>query len=72
MGKIENGHGGARSGAGRKSGGKNSVPRSAETKKTGRIVISCLESEAEQIKALAEKNGKTTSRFLLELALGTQ
>ncbi len=58
----ENTHGGARAGAGRKKG---SVAKGEH--KTGRIVISCLESEVELVKKLAGESGKTVSRFLMDL-----
>lgn len=55
-------HGGARAGSGRKKGGTNKGER-----KTGRIVISCLESDVELVKKLAEKAGKTVSQFMIDL-----
>ncbi|MDD5789202.1 MAG: hypothetical protein PUE30_01545 [Spirochaetia bacterium] len=58
----KSGRGGARAGAGRKKGGTNKGEH-----KTGRIVISCLESEAEMIKTLASEEGKNVSQFLIDL-----
>lgn len=55
-------HGGARAGSGRKKGGTNKGEH-----KTGRIVISCLESDVELVKKLAEKAGKTVSQFMIDL-----
>ncbi len=37
--------------------------------KTGRLVISCLESEELKIKELAKASGKNVSRYLVGLAL---
>lgn len=59
--------GGARPGAGRPKGSLSRGER-----RTGRLVISCLESEEKRIRALAEKAGKNVSRFLVELALGSE
>lgn len=53
--------GGARQGAGRKKGTLNKGEH-----KTGRIVITCLESEETEIKQLAKNQGKTTTSFILE------
>lgn len=53
--------GGARPGAGRKSKGSDA--------KMDIIAISCSPIEKEQIRQLAKVSGKTTSRFLVELAL---
>jgi hypothetical protein len=63
--KKMNNWGGKRANSGRPKGalGKGE-------KKTGRIVISCLESEEAEIKRLAESSGKTVSRYLVDLALG--
>jgi len=55
-------HGGARAGSGRKKGGTNKGEH-----KTGRIVISCLESDVELVKKLAEEAGKTVSQFMIDL-----
>lgn len=55
-------HGGARAGSGRKKGGTNKGEH-----KIGRIVISCLESDVELVKKLAEKAGKTVSQFMIDL-----
>ena len=57
---------------------KASAPRSRERGKgknnngTTRVLfqVSCQPEEREQIKELAEKAGKTTSKFLVDLALG--
>lgn len=54
------------------------APRSRErgkgknNKGTTRVLfqVSCQPEEREQIKELAEKAGKTTSKFLVDLALG--
>lgn len=54
--------GGARPGAGRKSKGTDA--------KTSTLVISGKAAEIEKIRQLAQESGKTTSRFLIELALG--
>ena len=59
---MQNTHGGKRAGAGRPKGTVN-----AGEHKTGRIVISCLESEVELIKNLAKKQNKTVSAFLIDL-----
>jgi len=55
-------HGGARAGSGRKKGGTNKGEH-----KTGRIVISCLESDAELVKKLAASAGKSVSQFIIDL-----
>lgn len=55
-------HGGAREGSGRKKGGTNKGEH-----KTGRIVISCLESDVELVKKLAAESNKTVSQFLIGL-----
>ncbi len=62
MEKTQNTHGGARAGSGRKKGGTNKGEH-----KTGRIVISCLESEAELVKELAAQSNKTVSQFIIDL-----
>lgn len=57
---------------------KARAPRSRErgkgknNKGTTRVLfqVSCQPEEREQIKELAEKAGKTTSKFLVDLALG--
>ena len=59
----QNTHGGARPGAGRKR--HDTEPRN----KT--IAISGTETEIETIRQKAKSSGKTTSRFLIELALPT-
>ena len=51
--------GGKREGSGRKPSGDS----------THKFSISAKESEYQQLKALADKSGKTLSRFLVELAL---
>lgn len=58
----KNTHGGAREGSGRKKGGTNKGEH-----KTGRIVISCLESDVELVKRLAEDSGKTVSQYIIDL-----
>lgn len=60
------GWGGSRKGAGRKTGttlNGDGVYRSA------RIMVTCTEEEASKIKALAKANGKSASRFIVDLAL---
>lgn len=57
----KNDWGGSRKGAGRKKGTLNKGEH-----KSGRIVITCLESEEADVKQLAKKQGKTTSSFILE------
>lgn len=64
-GMNENTRGGKRRGAGRKKGSTTG----GTGYKTGRIVISCLESEEAEIRCQAAANGKTVSRYLVELAL---
>lgn len=59
--------GGAREGSGRKKGGKNQGEH-----KTGRIVISCLESDVELVKRLAQESNKTVSQFLIDLVKKSQ
>lgn len=59
--------GGVRVGAGRKKGSIKSGEH-----KTGRIVVSCLESEVLKIKELAAKSGKNVSRYLVDLALSQE
>lgn len=61
-------HGGSRAGAGRKKGGSNAEKQKTGYK-TGRIVISCLESEAANIKELAAQSGKSVSQFVVESIL---
>lgn len=56
--------GGARPGAGRKKGTLNKGEH-----KTGRLVISCLESEEADIRALAEQSGKSVSRYIVDTLL---
>lgn len=62
MDEIKSTHGGARTGSGRKKGGKNQGEH-----KTGRIVISCLESDVELVKNLAQKQNKNISQFIIDL-----
>ena len=57
----KNTHGGARSGAGRK--------RQDTEARRSTMAISGTETELEKIKQLAKESGKTTSRFLIEMAL---
>lgn len=54
-------HGGARAGAGRK--------RQDTEARRATMAISGTETELETIRQLAKDAGKTTSRFLIELAL---
>lgn len=61
----ENNRGRKRMGAGRKKG--STTGRTGY--KTGRIVISCLESEETEIRCRAAANGNTDGRYLVELAL---
>ena len=49
-------------GGGRKKGSGKGTTRIS-------FSVSCQPEEAEQLKSLAEKSGKTLSRFLVELAL---
>ncbi|WP_308687473.1 hypothetical protein [uncultured Treponema sp.] len=58
-------HGGARTGAGRKKGSTTN----STGYKTGRIVISCLESEEKAIRQIAKEQGKTISRLVIESIL---
>lgn len=57
----KNTHGGARPGAGRK--------RQDTEARSKTMAISGTETELETIRQLAKASGKTTSRFLIELAL---
>ena len=57
----KNTHGGARPGAGRK--------RQDTEARRSTIAISGTETEIKTIRQLAKQAGKTTSRFLIELAL---
>ena len=61
------GRGGARTGAGRKKGGHNAAGSKAQC--TGRIVISCRESEEAMIKAMAREAGLSISRLILNAVL---
>lgn len=60
-------HGGARAGSGRKKGGTNKGER-----KSGRIVVTCYENEAEMIKRLADEAGKTVSQFVVDCVKSMQ
>lgn len=57
--------GGKRDGAGRKKG-------SGSGTKSVSFTVSCQPEELERVKKLAEKSGKTTSRFLLDLAFASE
>lgn len=59
--------GGARPGSGRKKGGHNAGGSKAQS--TGRLVISCLESEEAQIKAMAKEANLSVSRFVINAVL---
>lgn len=59
---MQNTHGGKRAGAGRPKGST-----STGALKTGRIVISCLQSDVELVKSLAQKQNKTVSAYLIDL-----
>ena len=52
-------------GGGRKKG-------SGEGTKRVSFSVSCKPEELEKVKVLAEKSGKTVSRFLLDLAFNTE
>lgn len=67
MNEESKGWGGKRAGAGRKKGGRNASHK--ENKSSGRIVLSCLESEAAEIRALAEQAGKSVSRYVVDIVL---
>lgn len=58
-------HGGARIGAGRKKGSTTNNTGY----KSGRIVISCLESEEMAIKQKAKEQNKTVSRLIIDSVL---
>lgn len=60
-------HGGKREGAGRPKG---SVKKNKKIYKT--FSVSCLEEEYFSIKQNAEKNKKTISRYLIDLALSNE
>ena len=60
----KNDWGGSRQGAGRKKGTLNKGEH-----KSGRIVITCLESEEAKIKELATQSGKSVSRFIVDTIL---
>lgn len=57
-------HGGKREGAGRPKG---TTKKNKKVYKT--FSVSCLENELAQIKSNAEKQNKTLSRYLVDLAL---
>ena len=61
----KNQHGGIRNGAGRKKGST----ADSSGYKSGRIVVSCLESEEKAIKQLAKEQNKTVSRLVLDSVL---
>lgn len=63
MDEIKSTHGGTRAGAGRKKGSTTNNTGY----KTGRIVISCLESEEALIKQMAKEQNKTVSQFIINL-----
>lgn len=63
MDEIKSTHGGVRAGAGRKKGSTTNNTGY----KTGRIVISCLESEEALIKQMAKEQNKTVSQFIIDL-----
>ena len=58
-------HGGVRAGAGRKKGSTTNNTGY----KSGRIVISCLESEEMAIKQKAKEQNKTVSRLIIDSVL---
>lgn len=60
----KNKHGGAREGAGRKKGSHNAGER-----KDKRVVLVCTQTEYDTIKEKASAQGKTVTKFLLDLAL---
>lgn len=66
---LHPGRGGIRQGQGRPKGSKNK--HSGLASKGGRLVISCSESEMNQIKEMAKDSGKTISRFVIERILST-
>ncbi len=57
--------GGKREGSGRKKGSGSGTKRVSFT-------VSCQSEELERVKKLAEKSGKTKSRFLLDLAFAAE
>ena len=61
------GRGGYREGSGRKKGGRNSC--GSKAKSTGRIVVSCLESEEARIREMAREAGVSISRLVLDAVL---
>lgn len=61
---AESRHGGRREGAGRPKG---TTKENRKVYKT--FSVSCLENELALIKSNAEKQGKTPSRYLIDLAL---
>ena len=56
--------GGAREGAGRPKGTISKKPKAE-----GRIVVSCLKEEEQEIKRLAQESGKNLSRYVLDILL---
>jgi|BioPla2DNA2_1021312.scaffolds.fasta_scaffold119718_1 hypothetical protein len=56
---------------GRPAGSRNKNPAQGRKKFFQTVSISGTPEEIEKVKALAEKCGKTVSRFLLDLALNT-
>lgn len=63
---LKSGRGGVRSGAGRPKGAKNKVE--AQGTKRVSFSVSCQPEELEKLKELVKASGKSTSRFLLDLA----
>lgn len=59
-------HGGKRAGAGRPKGSTKEIKKVYKT-----FSVSCLDSEYEELKAKAELEGKTISRYLIDLALNS-
>ncbi len=58
----DNNWGGARKGAGRPSGST----KSPEQKKTAPVTIHCTPAQKEQIKALAEGEGLSVTKYILQ------
>ncbi|SPT67594.1 Uncharacterised protein [Anaerobiospirillum thomasii] len=56
--------GGSREGAGRPKGTISNKPKAE-----GRIVVSCLKEEEQEIKRLAQESGKNLSRYVLDILL---
>ena len=57
-------YGGYRPGAGRKKGSVLDINH-----RTSRIVLSCTESEASQIKELAKQNNKSVTKYIIDIIL---